>query len=276
MSYGNQGGGQYESNTNYFQQRNENQGQQRSYGNNNNYQGNKGYGNRGNFKRQKDQGPIELYKPFLVIGNQNPPQNVSDALQRILPALDGLKYTARVNGFEGIGEVMEQNYQRTEVILPWKGFNDKESKFAFTTERAKGIAKLYHKSYDSMSNGIQAFLGTNVRCVIGHNLNGPVLFAIVWSSDGAETPSELSNDTGNLQHVLQMLFDLKVPVFNLGKPDAEQRILNYLGVNTNEQQTQPQQNFQQGQQPGPVSPGGYQSGPVGQGDGPGQPPATWQ
>lgn len=266
MSYDNQGGGnrqgQYESNTNYLQQGESKGGGYQGGGNgpyNNQGGGNKSY-NRGGggyskFKRKEDDGPPELYKPYLVSGNRNPPVEILSLVDKIVRNIETMGYTVRVGGFEGMEEAAELAATKKEVLLPWKGFNEKESKLTYTLPRAKEIAKLYHKSYDSLSGPVQTFLAKNVRLVLGQELKGPALFAIIWSEDGAENNSEVTNNTGVISHTIAMLSELKVPVFNLGKPDAEQRLRNYLGVNSNEQQQpqpqqQPQQPHQQGSNPG--------------------------
>lgn len=255
------GGGRYESGTNFYQskdsQGNSNSGN--SAGGWNNNRGNNGGGwnkggggfnkggfnkggfNRGNWKKQEeDEGDPALYKPYVISGNPNPPAEVVESITKIAKELEAKGYTVRLGGFDGIEDTVEKATTKHEVHLPWRGFNEKESKFTFTPQRAKDIAKLFHPSFDGLKPVIQTFLAKNVRMVMGKDLKGPSLFAIIWSEDGAEKDSEKSFKTGNVGHLLSIANDLRIQVFNFGKPDAEARLRAFLDLNYNGQK-EPQQ-----------------------------------
>lgn len=227
-----------------------NQGNQQNRGNwnNNNRQGNGGNGgqggnNQGGFQKKpwngqrqggnsnwKQNQPMDLsfYKPYAVTGNPNPPDEILRKIERIVQKLDALEYTTRTGGMQGVEESAERSAKKLELLLPWRGFSDKESKLTFTNERAVFVAKKFSSAYDGLKPAAQAFLAKNVRLVMGQQVNSPALFLIVWTEDGAEKASERNSRTGFAGHPISIANALGIPVFNLGKADAEERLNRYL------------------------------------------------
>lgn len=217
----------------------------RSYGGGGGYGGNRGGGfnrggggggfnrggfNKGGYNRQQedDDGEARLYKPYVGTGNKEAPQEVLDKMSQIARELEEFGYTLRSGGLEGPEEVFEKATKVHEIHLPWKGFNNKESKYTFTPKQAHGIAKMFHPSFDTLKPVIQTFLAKNARLVLGKDLKSPALFMICWSEDGAETGKEKTSRTGNVGHAIAIAAAMKIPVFNLGKSDAEARLRAYL------------------------------------------------
>jgi len=174
--------------------------------------------------------PMDLffYKPYAVTGNPNPPDEILRKIERIVPKLESLEYLLRTGGMTGIEESAERSAKKLELLLPWKGFADKDSKFTFTNERAIAIAKKFSPAYDNLKQAAQTFLAKNVRLVMGQQVNSPALFLIVWTEDGAEKASERNSRTGFAGHPIAIANALGIPVFNLGKSDAEERLNRYL------------------------------------------------
>jgi hypothetical protein len=188
-----------------------------------------------NFKRfpQKNQPePTEffLYKPYVGTGNSNPPQEIKEKIQRLAKLLEEHGYVLRTGGMDGPEDIFEKSVRNKELILPWKGFANKESKLTYNTPSAQGIAKLYHDNYDKMKLPVQAFLAKNVRLLYGDKLKSPALFMLCWSEDGAETLREKTNRTGSVGHAIQIAYSMRIPIFNLGKPDTEERLKRYLDL----------------------------------------------
>jgi Na+/H+-dicarboxylate symporter len=63
---------------------------------------------------------------------------------------------------------------------------------------------------------------------LGKDLKSPTQLLIIWSEDGAETARERTAKTGLTGVALSIAADLHIPVFNLQRPDAEQRLMQYL------------------------------------------------
>lgn len=251
----NSGGGSYQNrnqggNGNY-QNRNQGGGgyQNRSQGGGGGYQnrqggggysgGNSGGGYRqgGRSNYQKGNAPKvpemkELYKPYLIAGGNDFPTNKTAELRSIVELLDKHSFTARVNGMRGMGEVAEELVKQTrhELHIPWKGFDDKESKFAWAHPFASELLLQMMPSAESLSPGIQKMMTTYIRMMLGSNLNSPVLFSIIYTPDCAEKPPEKSKDTGNAEMIITLSHTYRRPVFNIAKPDCEKRIRHFLGL----------------------------------------------
>jgi len=211
-SYGGQGGGQGSWNSN----------RQGGGGNN--------WGNKSKFQKRppQEEGPAELYLPYVVVFNQDMPEASKSLLEGVVRRLDEAGYTLRMGGNTGPEEDFEKLSKRVELHLPWRGFNQKESKSTFNTKNAFEIAKTFSPVYDKFSDPIKAMLARNVRLVLGKELKSPTLLLVTWSADGAESAAERTARTGNVGHVIAMASALRVPVFNLAKANTLERIQQYL------------------------------------------------
>lgn len=171
---------------------------------------------------------VKLYKSVVITGNDNPPPVVQQVLQRLIPELENRNYVIRSGGMKGVENIVEELARNIEVHLPWKGFDGKDSKFTFTTDEAKEFAKRYHPAYDQAKPVIQTFCAKNVRLMLGKDLKSPTQMLIIWSEDGVEHARERTAKTGLTGVAVSIATEIHIPVFNLQRPDAEQRIMAYL------------------------------------------------
>lgn len=235
------GGGQYGGHApqqNYqqqqYQQNNHGSQQgQNNWQNKNNSQGNWNGNRQGGFQKKQwnkrpDDGDLTLYMPYAVTGNQDCPPEIISKFIEIAKRLETAGYTARCGGMDGIEDAVEKAVKKVEVHLPWRGFNEKESRFTYNSERALAVAKMFHPTFDTMKKSIQAFLAKNARIIMGDRMNSPALFLLCWSEDGVETFSKKTSRTGYAGHPIAIASALGIPVFNLGNPEAEQRLNFYL------------------------------------------------
>lgn len=196
------------------------------------WQGQKSGGWQGRSQRKNDEPEdLTLYKPYGVAGNENPPAQVIAAIERLVKLLEQRGYTMRSGGVRGVEDIAEKSIPpngKMEIHLPWRDFEQKASRYTFNSDHAKAIARMFHPAFDTMKPAGQAFLCKNARVILGNNMKSPVLFLLVWTEDGAETLVERVARTGYAGHSISIAAHLGVPVFNLGKPDAEQRLMSYL------------------------------------------------
>jgi hypothetical protein len=202
---------------------------------NNQYSGyNNQRNNNSNWKSNKK--PIEegkLYKPYVGTGNKETPDDVLKRMSVIAKTLEQFDFVLRTGGLEGPDAVFEDSVKNLELYIPWKGFNNKESKNYFNTTQSLDVAKMFHFGFDKLKPAIQAFLAKNVRMVLGKDLKSPAMFIVCWSEDGVEHVKDRTSSTGNIGHIIAIASSMKIPVFNLGKPDAEKRLKNYLELSEN-------------------------------------------
>lgn len=246
-NYGNQ---QSQSQSGYGDRRQQGYGTQSQGGYQKKPYGQGGGYQQGGFQRRPKQefGPIELYKPYAVVSNRDVPVPVLGQMSEIAKMLDGLGFTCRVDGGEGASASVEPVDCRKELILAWKGFNEKESAFTYNQPEAFEIAKLFHPTYDSLKPAIQAFLARNARVVMGQTLKSPIMFLVVYTEDGAETLKERTSKTGFAGHLIAMACGLGVPVFNLQRPDAYQRLVKQFGTKPDVQETPSRNEYGQSQE----------------------------
>lgn len=201
-----------------------------SGGNNKFYQ--KGNYQKSNFRRQEEEdvGEPKLYKTYVGTGNKEAPPEVLSLIKRLTRELEEFGFVLRTGGLEGPEEAFEVSAKNMELHLPWRGFNNKESKFTFTPKQALGIAKMFHPTFESLKPAIQTIIAKNVRLVMGKDLKSPTMFVICWSEDGVEKSSDKTSKTGNVGFVVSIACAMHIPVFNLANPDAEKRLKQYLGL----------------------------------------------
>lgn len=185
-------------------------------------------GGAGAWNKKADDGDLTLYKPYAVTGNQDFTPEIKTKLENLVKKLEGLGYTARTGGMDGIEKVVIDATKKIELHLPWRGFNDMESKFTYNSDRAFAVAKQFHPTFDTMSKGVQAFLAKNARLIMGDKMNSPALFLLCWTEDGVESVRNKTARTGFTGHPIAIASAIGIPVFNLGKPDTEQRLNFYL------------------------------------------------
>lgn len=243
-------------------QGNNNGGQRPAYSNNGGNRGGgggfqRGGGGGGGFKpREVDPNP-QLYLPYAVGGNKNPPQQIVEAIHRIAKKLESMGYTMRSGGMQGVEDIFEKATSKNEIHLPWRDFDKKFSKLTFTPPEAKTLASRYQPGYDGLPNPVQTFLAKNVRVLFGNNLKSPALFVVAWSEDGCESARDRTPKTGDVGHMVAIATAMRIPVFNLGKQDGEQRLIEHLmkyeqqgqggGQQQQQGQHQPQQQPNHGQ-----------------------------
>jgi hypothetical protein len=195
-------------------------------GNWQNRQNNNG-GKSGGFKR-KPETDFSLYLPYAVTGNPNPPEQIIARFENVAKRLDQMGFTARTRGFEGIEDAVEKVVKKVELLLPWRDFNQKESKTTWTKERAYSVAKMFHPGYDALKKSVQTFLAANARILLGDSMAAPALFLLVWSEDGCNDIRRKSQQTSFAAHSIAIASSLGIPIYNLQNPDDERKLYAYL------------------------------------------------
>ena len=191
-----------------------------------------GYGQNQSFKRRfpskEPEGPVELYLPYTIHLNPNFPAQKLDELCAIVKRFSEFGYTLRIGGGNEHEVALEPHAQRLELYLPWKGFNQRESKFSYNSESAKKLAALFHPGFEQLNYPIQAFIARNVRMMVGSNLKSPTLALIVYSEDGATKLQDIGQKTATARTVITLANYLRIPVFNLANENALASIVTNL------------------------------------------------
>lgn len=118
--------------------------------------------------------------------------------------------------------------ENVEVYIPWRGFENIESKFYWNPEELKLVAKSLFAAWDKVPDAIKAFLTRNVRMVLGDKNNSPVREIIVFSEDGAESLGETSRETGRPEFFIRMGSRFGIPVTNLRNTASVEKLLKRI------------------------------------------------
>lgn len=221
----------YSARPNQPQQQNTQQGYQNRGGYQNNNQGyrpnNGGYQNNrpqsgGGFPR-KEEVIEEPYIPVAVYVDETFPSDIKDKIYNLISKLISKKITVRLNGDdrEFVSRVTTLSSKYTEIYIPWKNFNEIDSKHSWNTLTATHIASTNFGAWDKISNAVKKFMARNVRMIFGDKNNSVVMALLTWSQDGANKATEVTKDTGRVSFIIKTSATYGFSVVNVGKPGAE-------------------------------------------------------
>jgi len=169
-----------------------------------------------------------LYLTAVFIGNKEAPPSVIQAMTDDARFLELKGFTIRVGGDGPVEEAVEKAVSKKELILPWKGFNEKDSPFTWAIERAHHIAKMFHSAYDNLPKGVKTILAGKARLIMGHKMMSPATVVLAWTEDGAENLREVTMKTSFAGHPIKIASAAGIRVINYGKPDASGRLRHFV------------------------------------------------
>lgn len=188
------------------------------------YTPNKEY--KGGFNKfpKKEDVAEEPYRPVVIYIDRKFPEEILTKLQNVASTLLAKNMTVRYNGdhppFHQALSTMDNKY--TEVYIPWKGFNDIESKHYFNGETSKYVAGLNNSNISSLPSVIQSMLARNVRMLFGDKNNSPCMCLITWSQDAANTFIKVNKETGPAGSIIKMASNYGFPVINIANPNYQE------------------------------------------------------
>lgn len=187
-------------------------------------------GGQGGFQKRDQPIDPDPYIAVALMSNPEPPLVIKDQFKAIAEKLKALNYTARVAGgnSEADDAARDAAGAKMEEYLPWKGFEGRESAFAFSDDSSIEQACKFHPAAANMKDAAKKFLSRNLRMVQGKNLKSSVKFIVIWSDDGASKLSEKTFKTGNVGHMLSIAAGTKTPIFNLGKQGTFDALMAFL------------------------------------------------
>lgn len=170
-------------------------------------------------------------KLYAGIGSRETPEDVLEIMKRIAEVLAQKGLTLRSGAAPGADQAFEVGCDKVkgkkEIWLPWEGFNEHPSHHVPTLKHLEYASKI-HPVWDRLSQGVRKLHARNVGQVFGYNLNTPVEFVVCYTSDGAETASEVTSKTGGTGTAIKIASQNNIPVFNLGKKDVLDRINDFI------------------------------------------------
>lgn len=188
-----------------------------SQNNSNSYQSKGGkYGGGGFQAKPLREAP---YVPVTIFVLDTYPENVKNILYKIADKLVNKGIVVRINGYDKafVEKVSKLSKDNVELYLPWKNFNDLQSKHTWNPDELKNIAKSCFGGWDKVKDTVKALLTCDVRMIVGDKNNSCTNDVIIYTEDGASKTAETSKDTGKLSTTIKMAEAFYVPVTNLKK-----------------------------------------------------------
>lgn len=196
-------------------------------------------------------------KSLAVLGAKNTPDTENLPLRHIMGRITSKLVQERswiihTNGDKGATEYFEaplgSESHGLKRFLPYHGYNSHEDGLVQADQglllRAKEILvehSVYPVTPRFMEPGCSEDLTQEeaelsrlhsrlVFQVLGENLDSPVTMLVCWTPDGAIDQSSVKYDvTGSSGIAISLASSLKIPVFNLERPDHLKRICTFIG-----------------------------------------------
>lgn len=149
-------------------------------------------------------------KYYAGIGSRETPADVRRLMAKTASVLSMLGFILRSGGADGADTAFELGADgKTELCLPWDGFNGREGVVCGEEPRLQRIAEQCHPNWRSCTASARAFHTRNVAQVLGPYVDStPSLFVICWTPWGSG-----QGGTGQAIRVANLF---RIPVFDLG------------------------------------------------------------
>lgn len=177
------------------------------------------------------------YRPYAGIGSRETPKTICDMMELIAYGLARQGFTCRTGGADGADHAFLKGAKNAfhraggaspELFLPWPSFNGHHSSFSAPPSAAFPIARLYHPGYDRLTSSMQKLMARNAQQIQGRDLQSNSRFVICWTPDGCISGETRNRTTGGTGQAIAHASDLKIPVFNLKRPEHYAHFLKYL------------------------------------------------
>ncbi len=165
---------------------------------------------------------------YAGIGSRRAPRDVCLTMEKAARRLEERGYTMRSGGADGADAAFENGCSKKQIFLPWPGFNGRQSDFYGVTGESLKLASAVHPAFDRLSEPVQKLMARNGFQVLGQDLRTPADFVLCWTPDGAETEAERSHKTGGTGQAIALASRWQIPVFNMARPDALDRLAERL------------------------------------------------
>lgn len=160
---------------------------------------------------------------YTGIGSRQTPESVVSRMKEIAKRLALYGYTLRSGGAEGADTAFESGARRTEIYLPWKGFNDHTSELHEVEHQAIKKAMDIHPAPHKLSDGVKKLHGRNVYQVLGKGMNNPSEFVVFWA------PEKNGKVEGGTATAVNLARAEGIPTFNLYSEEDSHRFDMFMG-----------------------------------------------
>lgn len=216
-----------------------NQGNSYGGGNSGGYQkreGGGGYqnrsgGNGGGFQR-KEEVLEDPYVPIAIHVEKDFPEEAKTSLYNIASKLIAKKVTVRINADdpEFIKRLTDLSAKFVEIYVPWRNFNELQSKHSWNTITCKHIAQQHFMGWDKIPDPVKAILSSQVRLIFGDRNNSVAMALITYTKDGASRVTEITKETGRPSFVIKVASSYGFPVINIARQSSGTILEKSFGI----------------------------------------------
>lgn len=169
---------------------------------------------------------------YTGIGSRRTPREICAYMTKLAAYFAGLGLTLRSGAAVGADSAFESGTlpKQAEIYLPWRWFNGHSSRLPDQSliAEARAIAATVHPAWDRLQDSARKLHARNAFQVLGPDLRSPSLFVVCWTPDGAEDGWGCSAETGGTGTAIRLAHQHGVPVFNLARSDAHQRLAAFV------------------------------------------------
>lgn len=146
---------------------------------------------------------------YTGIGSRQTPESILEQMTKFARRLSFYGYTLRSGGAEGADTAFEVGAVRSEIYLPWKGFNKNDSDLYEVSDEAIEMAMHYHPAPERLKDSHRRLHGRNAYQILGKDLNTPSEFVIFWA------PEKNGKVEGGTATAVSIARERNIPTFNL-------------------------------------------------------------
>lgn len=169
---------------------------------------------------------------YAGIGSRQTPPGVLAEMQDLAHAFALQGFTLRSGAADGADAAFEAGAHRgrgrSEIYLPWRGFNGHSSGLFGVTDAARKLAASVHPRWSSLSQGAQSLHARSCYQILGRHLDAPCAFVCCWTPDACEGWAGRTRETGGTATGIVLAERCRIPVFNLQAPRARERLSAWL------------------------------------------------
>lgn len=119
----------------------------------------------------------------------------------------------------GADQAFEAGSTKSEIYLPWLGFEGHESKLTYTNE-ARVMTAEFHPNWNHLTSGVRSLMARHAHQVLGQDLKTPSDFLICWTKGGRMF--------GGTAQALRIANRYDIKVYNLGNETVFKFWLNLV------------------------------------------------
>ncbi len=180
-----------------------------------------------------------MIKYYAGIGSRTCPPGMHRIMGIVAEELARAGWVLRSGGAEGADTAFEGGCDfargNKEIFLPWRRFNGNTSTLYNPPDWAYQVAYENHPSPSLLKAKptIGKLMARNSCQVLGPTGDVYSLFVVCYTPDGVENYDPTTKRTGGTGQAIRIATRYEIPIFNLNKPDALDRLSDALNMEFN-------------------------------------------